>query len=105
MKYIQSASALAQEARAAGKKFPLVRVVKSVIPPGIRVLPLDALGYYVLLLRHHRRFRVWNTEHLGVAHLSANKLRRHRQILKDAGLMFQTVIRGRTYTGGVNLVL
>jgi len=108
MKYIQLASELAQNARTAGKKFPLVRVVKFVIPPGgwpapidtsgFQTLPLDALGYYVLLLRHHNRFRVWNAEHLGVAYLTANKLRRHRQILKDAGLMFQASVRGKTYT-------
>lgn len=88
MKYIQLASALAQEARAAGKKFPLVRVVKYVIPPGgwlapidtsgFRTLPLDTLGYYVLLIRHHERFRLWNTKNLGVAHLSPAQCKRHR---------------------------
>jgi len=108
MKYIQSASALAKEARASGKKFPLVRVVKFVIPPGgwpaaintsmFRTLPLDTLGYYVLLLRHHRRFRVWNTKHLGSIQLTSAQCKRHRQVLKDAGLLMQTVLRGRTYT-------
>ena len=108
VKYIQLASELAQNARTKGEKFPLVRVVKFVIPPGgwsapintsgFQTLPLDTLGYYVLLLRHHNRFRVWNAEHLGVAYLTTNRLRRHRQILKDTGLLFQVSVRGKTYT-------
>lgn len=108
MKYIQSAGALAKASRAAGKKMPLVWVVKYVVPPGgwlapidasmFHPLPLDTLGYYVFLLRHHGRFRLWNTKNLGVAHLSAAQCKRHRKVLKDAGLLFQCKVRGRTCT-------
>lgn len=65
---------------------------------GEEALPLNTLGVYGYLLRHHARFHTWHVGSPNTYQLTTEQLRRHRRVLKTAGLLLQSRVKSRTYT-------
>ena len=59
-------------------------------------MPLDALGYHALLLRHAAWFIIWSKTQSDWYGLSEAQVRRLRRTLREAGLMFQTLYKLQT---------
>lgn len=76
---------------------PLMRI-NSCVVFGEDALPLNTLGVYGYLLRHHARFHTWSSGGPNTYQLTPHQLKHHRRVLKDVGLLLQGRVKSRTYT-------